>query len=67
MQNVSRKLAAFCIVLLCAGAVQAGEFEDGNRALSRNDYETALNNYKVAANKNNEGAQYALYVMYKLG
>ena len=62
-----RIMMSIVVALLFSGAVQAGEFEDGNRAYARNDYATALRNYKVAASKDNAGAQYALYVMYKLG
>jgi hypothetical protein len=35
--------------LLCAGAVQAGDYEDGLTAYNRQDYRTALTKFRSAA------------------
>ena len=52
---------------LCATAAWAGDVEDGDAALVRKDYVTALSKYKSAAAKNNASAQYNLGVLYDNG
>ena len=45
------------ILLLCNGSVWAGDVEDADAALRRNDYATALTKYKIAALKKDAYAQ----------
>ena len=45
------------ILLLCNGSVWAGDVEDADAALRRNDYTTALTKYKIAALKKDAYAQ----------
>ena len=49
-----RRLQTILITLaICVGAAWAGDVEDGNAALLRKDYATALIKLKQAAEKNN--------------
>ena len=49
---------------LFAGVVWAGDVEDADAALLKNDYATALIKYKQAAKNNNSVAQFSLGNMY---
>ena len=63
-----KRLTTLIITLsICVGAVWAGDVEDGDAALVRKDYVTALSKYKSAAAKNNASAQYNLGVLYDNG
>ena len=55
--TIVRKLTAFCVALLYAAAVQAGDFEDGLAAYNRKDYATALAKWRSAAQQGNRNAQ----------
>ena len=44
-----------------------GEFEDGNAALARSDYRSAITHFAHAAETGNAGAQYTLATMYHEG
>lgn len=52
---------------LTVGAAWAGDLEDGNAALGRKDYATALKKYKNAAIENNSNAQNQVGNIYKYG
>ena len=67
MNTVLRKLTGFCIALLCAGAVQAGDVEDADDALLKKDYATALRLFRAAALKNTPYAQAQLGNIYREG
>jgi len=67
MQNRLRKLAALCIALLCAGAVQAGDLEDADAAFVKKDYATALTKWRSAAQQGSASAQFSLGLMYDEG
>jgi len=67
MNTVLRKLTAFCIALLCAGLVQAGDFEDGVAAYRRQDYATALAKWRTAAQQGDADSQANLGVLYSKG
>ena len=53
--------------MLCASAVNAGDVEDGNAAILKNNYSLALSKYKSAAVKNNAYAQLQIGNMYNEG
>ena len=67
MNTILRKLMVFCIALLCAGAVQAGDFEDGMAAYERKDYATAFAKWRTAAQQGDADAQFNLGVLYDEG
>ena len=67
MGDVFRKLMTFCIALICAATVQAGDVEDADAAFARNDYATALKRYKAAAGKSDAYAQTQLGNLYHGG
>ena len=52
---------------LCMGTVWAGDVEDGNAAILKNDYVTALKKYKIAAAKNDAFAQIQIGNIYNEG
>jgi hypothetical protein len=52
------------VSFLFAGVVWAGDVEDADAALLKNDYATALIKYKQAAKNNNSVAQFSLGNMY---
>ena len=63
-----RRLQTILITLaICVGAAWAGDVEDGNAALLRKDYATALIKLKQAAEKNNSYAQLQVGGMYDEG
>ena len=55
------------VSILVASNAWAGELEDGNAAIDRKDYVTALDKFKSAAAKNAPNAQYNLGLMYDNG
>jgi tetratricopeptide (TPR) repeat protein len=55
------------VAILFAGAVQAGDYEDGKAAYERRDYTTALTKFRSAAQQGDAGAQNILGVMYANG
>jgi TPR repeat protein len=67
MKTVLRKLMVFGIALVCTGAVQAGDFEDGMAAYKRQDYATALAKWRRAALKDDAEAQFNIGLMYNKG
>ena len=67
MKTVLRKLTAFCVALLCAGLVQAGDLEDGYAAYDRKDYTTALEKFRIRAQQGSASAQFSLGFMYDNG
>jgi TPR repeat protein len=67
MNNLLPRLMTFCIALMCAGAVHAGDFEDANAALLKKDYATALKFYRAAASKNDSRAQFQMGNIYSEG
>jgi TPR repeat protein len=62
-----RLLMSLVFALLCAGAVQAGDLEDGAAAFKQQDYETALTKWRSAAQQGNSAAQFNLGFMYDKG
>jgi len=67
MKSVARHLSMFCLALLCAGAIQAGDLEDGNSAYQRKDYDEAAVWYRAAAVLGNATAQFNLGNLYFFG
>jgi TPR repeat protein len=67
MNTVLRKLTAFCVALLCAGLVQAGDWEDAVSAYDRKDYATALEKFRIRAQQGSASAQFNLGFMYANG
>ena len=65
--TIVRKLAAFCVALLYAAAIQAGNFEDGVAAYDRKDYTTALEKFRIRAQQGSASAQFSLGFMYDNG
>jgi TPR repeat protein len=55
------------LALLCAGLVQAGDFEDGVAAYRRQDYATALAKWRTAAQQGDADSQANLGVIYSKG
>jgi len=62
-----RSFLLLLVALLCAGAVQAGDFEDGVAAYNRKDYATALEKLRSAAQQGDIRAQLNLGEMYERG
>jgi len=64
-----RKLILLVLVPLVFGASQSAEggFKEGWDAYDRNDYATALKEWKTLAEQGNATAQYSLAVMYDKG
>jgi TPR repeat protein len=58
---------SLAVLLLCAGAVQAGDLEDANAALDSKNYATALKKFRLAAAQGNAKAQLNLGLMYDKG
>jgi len=46
---IVRIVMSLVAALLCTGAVQAGDYEDGLTAYNRQDYRTALTKFRSAA------------------
>ena len=63
------KLLTTLLLTLClsVGTVWAGDVEDGDAAINRKDYATALTKYKNAALKKDAYAQFQVGNMYHLG
>ena len=55
------------MLVLLAGPVAAGPFEDGLSAYNRQDYATALRTWRPLADQGDADAQYNLGVMYANG
>ena len=66
-KSVGRTLAVFCVALVCAAAVQAGDYEDGLAAFNRQDYAAALAKWRRAAQQGDALAQYGVGLMYDEG
>ena len=64
---IVRAALSLVIVLMCASAVHAGDFEDGVKALDRKDYATALSKFRRAAQRGEARAQSMLGEMYANG
>jgi TPR repeat protein len=62
-----RASCSIVFALLCAGAVQAGDFEDGWAAYERKDYATALTKFRRAAQQGSASAQFNIGLMYDEG
>ena len=56
-----------CAVIIFSSAVWAGDVEDGDAALAKRDYATALKKYKLAAAKKNTYAQLQIGNIYNEG
>ena len=52
-----RALLSLMVALLCVGAVQAGDFEDGVAAYERQDYATAAKSSKSSGKKSTAAAK----------
>ena len=64
MNWLVRALLSLVFALLCAGLVQAGDFEDGAAAYKRRDYATALAKWRSAAQQGNRDAHTVIGLMY---
>jgi len=62
-----RALLLLLVALLFAGAVQAGDLEDGYAAYDRKDYTTALEKFRIWAQQGSASAQFSLGFMYDNG
>ena len=61
------KKLIIALFLIFATAVWAGDLEDGNAALSREDFIAAAEHFKRAANEGDPMSQYNLGLMYERG
>jgi TPR repeat protein len=61
------KKLIIALFLIFATAVWAGDLEDGNAALSREDFIAAAEHFKRAANEGDPVSQYNLGLMYERG
>ena len=61
------KKLIIALFLIFATAVWAGDLEDGNAALSREDFIAAAEHFKRAANEGDPISQYNLGLMYERG
>lgn len=60
-------VAGVVVAVMMAGAAMAGPLEDGDAALQRGDYETALKLWRPLADQGNPMAMIDLGGMYELG
>lgn len=67
MRILAKSLLALCLGAALGGTAIAGPREDANAAYEREDYATALRNYRVAADQGDATAQYRLGAMYQYG
>jgi len=61
------KRLLFVVLMLTATCASAGNLEDGNAAIEKKDYVTALIKFKLSAAQGNAPAQYNLGLMYANG
>jgi TPR repeat protein len=62
-----RVVFSIVVALLFAGAVHAGDVEDGVAAHNRKDYATALAKWRTAAQQGSASAQFSIGLMYDEG
>ncbi len=67
MQTMKRIATIFIALVICISAAWAGDVEDGDAAIGRKDYQTALQKYKIAALKKDAYAQAQVGNMYEKG
>ncbi len=68
MANIKQSiLIIFTTSMLFVGVAYSGDFDDGVQAYNNNDYETAFNLFRKAAEQGEAGAQYYLGLMYYNG
>lgn len=64
---VSRLFAMFITLALCINAACAGDYEDGQEAYVKRDYQVALIKFRNEAAQGNMNAQLAIGIMYEMG
>ena len=64
---IVRVMSSLVVALLFAGAVKAGDYEDGVASYDRKDYERALFKFNRAAQRGEAPAQYNLGLIYYNG